>query len=757
MHIRPPARAWRRAILCSLLCAAALDAQVTWASLRGSPIGRRQAAMAYDERRQVAVLFSGRNRAGAAIAENALEWSGSGWVWRGPATASTPPARANHAMAYDAARGVVLVFGGARNTTIRLADTWEWDGRAWTQRAPATSPPAREGHAMMFDAARGVVVLFGGRTGPSFFGDTWLWDGDTWSQAATTGPAPRSGCRMAFDALRRRVVLFGGGNATTGFADTWEWDGAAWTQIASANTPGPRASPAFAFDPRRGTSVLFGGLDLGGIHGDTWEWNGSDWTQLAVSGAPPARLNAVMAYDTARGELVLFGGEDPAISFQFLFDDTWRLSGSTWVKWSPPDPPARQEHALAYDPQRARAVLFGGTDSTALLADTWDWDGSAWTARATAVAPGARTRHAMSASDTGVLLFGGAGAAGRLDDTWEWDGSAWAQCAPSVAPPARSEHALAHDRGRGVVVLYGGTSDAGPLADTWEWDGSNWTQRQPATSPGPRAQHALAYDRRRGVVVLFGGAASNDDTWEWNGTDWTLRAPVTRPPALAPCTLAYDAARDRTVLAFSEPSAVFSDEVWEWNGADWSRRIATNAVTPRVWTAMAYDEARRQIVVFGGAPNGAPPSSETSLCFPVDAADYAPFGTGCAGSAGVPRLDLAPFWLPWIGGVFALQLEGLAPGAPAAVAFGLSNAAWGALPLPYPLALLGRPDCLLLVSAEVCVPVTNVAGTALYALQVHADPLLIGASFHNQGLVFDAAAPGQIAVSNAATGTIGAR
>jgi hypothetical protein len=84
-------------------------------------------------------------------------------------------------MAYDAARGQVVLFGGSCSSG-GLNDTWVWDGANWVQKFPATSPPARWAHAMAYDAARGQVVLFGG-TGSSFFlNDTWVWDGTNWVQ-----------------------------------------------------------------------------------------------------------------------------------------------------------------------------------------------------------------------------------------------------------------------------------------------------------------------------------------------------------------------------------------------------------------------------------------------------------------------------------------------------------------------------------------------------------------------------------------------
>src|SRR5512134_80585 len=39
---------------------------------------------------------------------------------------SSPLSRNGHAMAYDSARGRVVLFGGVRSSGY-LADTWEWD------------------------------------------------------------------------------------------------------------------------------------------------------------------------------------------------------------------------------------------------------------------------------------------------------------------------------------------------------------------------------------------------------------------------------------------------------------------------------------------------------------------------------------------------------------------------------------------------------------------------------------------------------
>jgi len=76
--------------------------------------------------------------------------------------------REGAAMAYDAARHRIVLFGGRENQF--LADTWEWDGVIWVQRSPLASPSPRRSHAMTYDAARQRVVLFGGSQG---LADTW--------------------------------------------------------------------------------------------------------------------------------------------------------------------------------------------------------------------------------------------------------------------------------------------------------------------------------------------------------------------------------------------------------------------------------------------------------------------------------------------------------------------------------------------------------------------------------------------------------
>jgi hypothetical protein len=129
-------------------------------------------------------------------------------------------------MAYDAARGEVVLFGGYDYTfltSVLLNDTWVWNGTAWTQRSSttATIPAPRIAHGMTYDALRGEVVMFGGYDSDPL-NDTWVWNGATWTIHAGAGPTARSGHAMAYDAARAELVLFGGRNNGEK-NDTWRW------------------------------------------------------------------------------------------------------------------------------------------------------------------------------------------------------------------------------------------------------------------------------------------------------------------------------------------------------------------------------------------------------------------------------------------------------------------------------------------------------------------------------------------------------
>src|SRR5437879_6961035 len=152
-------------------------------------------------------------------------------------------------------------------------------------------------------------------------------------------------------------------------------------------------------------------------------------------------------------------------------------------------PSPRAGSALAFDPSRGRAVLFGGHDSNGRLADTWEWDGAHWMQIPTTTAPHARFWESI-AFDTQrgkTVLFGGdhfqPNDLGESNDTWEWDGLQWTHDFPSAAPPMGAGQSMAYAATCGRMVVFGGwnaaTSPATIYGDTWEF--GNGIQTPPGT------------------------------------------------------------------------------------------------------------------------------------------------------------------------------------------------------------------------------------------------------------------------------------
>lgn len=295
---------------------------VSWSPrMGGGTRPRSAAAMAYDSGRARTVLFGGASD--GVDGARTLEWDGTTWT---VASSVGPLPRESHALAYDSVRGVTVLFGGRSvindqtdggsgdDFSVEFGDTWEWNGAVWLRRS-SSGPTPRYGHALAYDARRGVTVLFGG---VAFDGiqetsvrDTWEWNGATWTRRSTTGPPARFGHVMTYDPLRDVTVLFGGRDCANSccdtLGDTWVWNGLAWTR-RTVSGPAPRSESAMAYDPVAGLSLLFGGRDGSEVrYDDLWQWNGAAWARRSDLG-PRGRAGHGMVYDIARRSAFLSGG-----------------------------------------------------------------------------------------------------------------------------------------------------------------------------------------------------------------------------------------------------------------------------------------------------------------------------------------------------------------------------------------------------------------------------------------------------------------
>jgi len=128
----------------------------------------------------------------------------------------------------------VVVYGGFGTHDQMLGDTWTFDFNhdTWTQVGTSSAPTARGYVAMAYDAAGGRSVLYGGEASDSSsLDDTWTFDAAAgrWTELVTAvGPGPRTWHTLAYDAEEQSVVMFGGGASR-------DYDNAVWLFRSSTN------------------------------------------------------------------------------------------------------------------------------------------------------------------------------------------------------------------------------------------------------------------------------------------------------------------------------------------------------------------------------------------------------------------------------------------------------------------------------------------------------------------------------------------
>jgi hypothetical protein len=142
----------------------------------GPPDSAFQGGLSVDPVRGVLVLLAvDINQIGVM---QQWEFDGRTWTHR---DVPTPPSRSLAQTVTDERTDTIVLFGG-----VEVNDTWTWDGLRWTQRQPRHTPPVRSSTGpmpgMAYDAARGEVVVFGGSNMGTPLNDTWTWNGRDWKQ-----------------------------------------------------------------------------------------------------------------------------------------------------------------------------------------------------------------------------------------------------------------------------------------------------------------------------------------------------------------------------------------------------------------------------------------------------------------------------------------------------------------------------------------------------------------------------------------------
>jgi hypothetical protein len=177
-----------------------------------------------------------------------------------------------------------------------------------------------------------------------------------------------------------------------------EWSGAAvFTEYTNQELT-PRKSAGVIYDDDQDLLVMFGGMDGNMVYGDTHEgtitygaFKEVRWSERLPAASPSPRWGHSMVYDRKNQRVVLFGGFDQN---HRPLNDLWFYSttADTWTQFTsyrddqipPPRGGASMVYFGGFDydaakpgycvTDRAKVVLFGGTDGKVYFNDTWVFD-----------------------------------------------------------------------------------------------------------------------------------------------------------------------------------------------------------------------------------------------------------------------------------------------------------------------------------------------------------------------------------------------
>lgn len=199
-----------------------------------------------------------------------------------------------------------------------------------------------------------------------------------------------------------------------------------------------------------------------------------------------------------------------------------------WEQLSPSSSMSeRTQASMAYDSQRDRMLVFGGTSGLAYLNDLWQWPlatAGPW-ARIypTGAPPDAFSQIFYDAPGDRLVAF-----ASGLILGLDFAGSPrWTNLTPTgIAPPPRPDAAVAHDPQNQRLIIYGGGYVGNAHTDVWiaHLGASPYFEQVVPEGPEPfaRAAAGAVYDPVGDRLIVFGGTGITSGATGYFSDVWAL-------------------------------------------------------------------------------------------------------------------------------------------------------------------------------------------------------------------------------------------
>jgi PKD repeat protein len=303
----------------------------SWTNLTGTftpaPSGRQGAGVAYDPSFGGVVLFGGENSIGQLLNDTWV-FTATGWknvtatVGHPVDVYGNPVSWAYGGMAWDPALGTMVIVDGcsASNCIEAWGQTWFLNTTGWTAAwgpATLTNLTYLEYSSLAYDAADGYLLSYGGydfyehtSSNDTFTMSSWgIWVNITNHDAGCVAsvcytPPARDSAGLTWDGQLNAILLVNGFNdtTTTWLNDSWTFSGGHWlpTVLSSVEAPATycgTAEPALAEMSDNVAPFIIGGASLRGAACWSNEWVYEFPPQATLTVAPhPIDLGTAVTY-----------------------------------------------------------------------------------------------------------------------------------------------------------------------------------------------------------------------------------------------------------------------------------------------------------------------------------------------------------------------------------------------------------------------------------------------------------------------------
>jgi N-acetylneuraminic acid mutarotase len=308
---------------------------------------------------------------------------------------------------------------------------------------------------------------------------------------------------LVFSTTQDNAALFTAGYVRVG-AETTPAEN--WLQGDQSAAPSARNSHTAVWTGAE--MIVWGGFSGSSILGDGRRYNpaSNSWTVMSTSGAPAARRNHTAVW-TGAG-MIVWGGYGNS---GFLNDGgQYNPAGNTWTRLSSSGVPSpRENHTAVWT--GSEMIVWGGYGSSGFVNDGSRYSPAvnSWTAVSATGAPSSRVSDTAVWTGSEMIVWGGSNG-GLLGDGGRYNpaNNSWTTVNASGAPSARYMHTAVWTGTE--MIVWGGAMSGGavPLNDGGRYNpaGNSWTSVSAAGTPAARYGHTAVWAGNQ--MVIWGGISS---------------------------------------------------------------------------------------------------------------------------------------------------------------------------------------------------------------------------------------------------------